>query len=43
MLLAANFTTTSVIGTIIYFAYLLAMPWYSRIDRHKPELSRLTG
>ena len=33
----APFTTMSVIGTIVYFAFFLAMPWYSRIDRTKPE------
>ena len=33
----APFTTMSVIGTIIYFAFFLLMPWYSRIDKIKPE------
>ena len=38
----APFTTLSVIGTIIYFAFFLAMPWYSRIDRTRPEPARVT-
>ena len=38
----APFTTLSVIGTIIYFAFFLAMPWYSRIDRTRPEPTRVT-
>jgi ubiquinol-cytochrome c reductase cytochrome b subunit len=37
------FKTMSVIGTIVYFVFFLAMPWYSRIDRHKPEPSRVTS
>ncbi|MFZ9061928.1 MAG: cytochrome b, partial [Steroidobacteraceae bacterium] len=36
------FKTLSVIGTIYYFAYLLLMPWYTRIDSHKPEPERVT-
>jgi ubiquinol-cytochrome c reductase cytochrome b subunit len=31
------------IGTIIYYAFFLAMPWYSRIDSTKPEPERVTG
>jgi ubiquinol-cytochrome c reductase cytochrome b subunit len=38
----APFTTLSVVGTIVYFAFFLAMPWYSRIDRTKPEPTRVT-
>jgi ubiquinol-cytochrome c reductase cytochrome b subunit len=33
----------SVIGTIYYFLFFLVMPWYSRIDSHKPEPSRVTS
>jgi ubiquinol-cytochrome c reductase cytochrome b subunit len=36
------FTKMSVVGTIIYFAFFLLMPWYSRIDRVKPEPARVT-
>ncbi len=36
------FKTISVIGTIYYFAFFLLMPWYSRIDSHKPEPTRVT-
>jgi ubiquinol-cytochrome c reductase cytochrome b subunit len=37
------FKTMSVIGTIYYFVFFLAMPWYTRIDSHKPEPSRVTA
>jgi ubiquinol-cytochrome c reductase cytochrome b subunit len=36
------FKTMGVVGTIYYFAFLLLMPWYSRIDSHKPEPQRVT-
>ena len=29
--------------TLIYFAFFVAMPWYSRIDKTKPVPERLTG
>jgi len=29
--------------TAVYFAFFLLMPWYSRIDRVKPEPDRVTG
>jgi ubiquinol-cytochrome c reductase cytochrome b subunit len=32
----------SVVGTIIDFAFFLLMPWYSRIDKVKPEPARVT-
>jgi ubiquinol-cytochrome c reductase cytochrome b subunit len=35
------YTTLSVIGTIYYFAFFLLMPWYTRIDSHKPEPARV--
>ena len=28
--------------TVVYFAFFLLMPWYSRIDRTKPEPERVT-
>ena len=37
------FKGISVVGTIIYFAFFLLMPWYSRIDRTKPEPARVTS
>ena len=36
------FKAMSVIGTIYYFLFFLLMPWYSRIDSHKPEPTRVT-
>ena len=36
------FKALSMAGTIVYFAFFLLMPWYTRIDRTKPEPSRLT-
>lgn len=32
----------SQIGTIIYFAFFLLMPWYSKIDKTKPVPDRVT-
>jgi ubiquinol-cytochrome c reductase cytochrome b subunit len=29
--------------TLVYFAFFVAMPWYSRIDKTKPVPERLTG
>ena len=29
--------------TVVYFAFFLLMPWYTRIDRIKPEPERVTG
>jgi ubiquinol-cytochrome c reductase cytochrome b subunit len=29
--------------TVVYFAFFLLMPWYSRIDKVKPEPKRVTG
>ncbi len=37
------FQALSVIGTIYYFAFFLLMPWYTRIDSHKPEPGRVTS
>ena len=36
-------TIVSRLLTLAYFAFFLAMPWYSRIDKCKPEPERLTG
>ncbi len=35
-------TVIARIGTLIYFAFFVLMPWYSRIDKVKPEPQRLT-
>jgi len=29
--------------TLVYFAFFVLMPWYSRIDKTKPEPERVTG
>jgi ubiquinol-cytochrome c reductase cytochrome b subunit len=29
--------------TLVYFAFFLAMPWYSRKDKTQPEPERVTG
>ena len=39
----SDFDTMSVVGTVIYFPFFLLMPWYSRIDSHKPEPARVTS
>jgi ubiquinol-cytochrome c reductase cytochrome b subunit len=39
---AEPFKTLSVVGTIYYFIFFLAMPWYTRIDKTKPEPARVT-
>jgi ubiquinol-cytochrome c reductase cytochrome b subunit len=39
---AEPFKTLSVIGTVYYFVFFLAMPWYTRIEKTKPEPSRVT-
>jgi ubiquinol-cytochrome c reductase cytochrome b subunit len=31
------------ICTVLYFAFFLLMPWYSKMDRVKPEPERVTG
>jgi len=35
-------TLLSQIGTLIYFAFFLLMPWYTRMDKTSPEPSRVT-
>jgi ubiquinol-cytochrome c reductase cytochrome b subunit len=29
--------------TIVYFLFFLLMPWYTKIDKTKPEPERVTG
>jgi len=36
------YTVLAQIFTIIYFAFFVLMPWYSKIDKTKPEPKRLT-
>ena len=36
-------TTLSQILTAVYFAFFLLMPWYTKIDKTKPEPERVTG
>jgi ubiquinol-cytochrome c reductase cytochrome b subunit len=35
-------TIISQVCTVIYFLFFILMPWYSRIDKCKPEPARLT-
>jgi ubiquinol-cytochrome c reductase cytochrome b subunit len=35
-------TVVARIGTLLYFAFFVLMPWYTRIDSVKPEPQRLT-
>jgi ubiquinol-cytochrome c reductase cytochrome b subunit len=35
-------TVVARLGTLIYFAFFVLMPWYTRIDKVKPEPQRLT-
>ncbi len=37
------YTLLAQIFTVIYFAFFILMPWYSKIDKCKPEPKRLTG
>ena len=36
-------TLLSQICTLIYFAFFLLMPWYTRMDKTRPEPERVTG
>ena len=40
---AERATVVARICTVIYFAFFLLMPWYSAIDKTKPEPQRVTG
>ena len=35
-------TAIAQVGTIIYFAYFLLMPWYTRVEKTKPPPERVT-
>jgi len=36
-------TLLAQIFTLVYFAFFLLMPWYTRMDRTRPEPQRVTG
>jgi ubiquinol-cytochrome c reductase cytochrome b subunit len=36
-------TLLAQVCTLIYFAFFLLMPWYTRMDKCKPEPDRVTG
>jgi ubiquinol-cytochrome c reductase cytochrome b subunit len=36
-------TLAAQVFTLIYFAFFLLMPWYTRMDKTKPEPARVTG
>jgi len=36
-------TIAAQVFTLIYFAFFLLMPWYTRMDRTRPEPQRVTG
>ncbi|MDO8207884.1 MAG: cytochrome bc complex cytochrome b subunit [Gallionella sp.] len=38
-----TYTVLSRILSVVYFAFFLLMPWYTRIDKCKPEPDRLTS
>jgi ubiquinol-cytochrome c reductase cytochrome b subunit len=40
---AERATVVARIFTIIYFLFFLLMPWYTKIDRTKPEPERVTS
>ena len=35
-------TRVAQVGTVIYFSFFLLMPWYTKIDKTKPEPDRVT-
>jgi ubiquinol-cytochrome c reductase cytochrome b subunit len=36
-------TLAAQVFTLIYFAFFLLMPWYTRMEKTKPEPGRVTG
>jgi ubiquinol-cytochrome c reductase cytochrome b subunit len=36
-------TIAAQIGTAVYFLFFLLMPWWSKIDKCKPEPKRVTS
>jgi ubiquinol-cytochrome c reductase cytochrome b subunit len=39
----AGRTIAAQVGTAVYFAFFLLMPWWSKMDKCKPEPQRVTG
>jgi ubiquinol-cytochrome c reductase cytochrome b subunit len=39
----AGRTLAAQIGTAVYFLFFLLMPWYSRMDKCRPEPERVTS
>jgi ubiquinol-cytochrome c reductase cytochrome b subunit len=37
-----TFTRIAQVGTLLYFAFFVLMPWYSKVDSYKPEPARVT-
>ena len=35
-------TALAQICTVLYFAYFMLMPWYTRVEKCKPEPERVT-
>ena len=35
-------TILAQIGTVLYFAFFALMPWYSKLDKTRPEPERVT-
>ena len=36
-------TLMAQIGTLVYFSYFVLMPWYTRVEKTKPEPERVTA
>jgi ubiquinol-cytochrome c reductase cytochrome b subunit len=37
-----TYTRIAQVGTLLYFGFFILMPWYSKIDSHKPVPARVT-
>ena len=42
ILIAAHLWAANIAFFIVYFAFFILMPWYSKIDKTKPEPKRVT-
>jgi ubiquinol-cytochrome c reductase cytochrome b subunit len=40
---AERATVAARVFTVVYFLFFLLMPWYTKIDRTKPEPERVTS
>ena len=36
-------TLMAQIGTLVYFSYFVLMPWYTRVEKTKPDPERVTS